>query len=885
MHSLDTAETIKYLAFEWLPESVFELLAKACGTKDNLISLLTFCGAVHDIGKLTPLFQSRISAFSHFSHISKFTTIPNVQKFTQANHTSHALAGEAILLQYGCPPGIASIIGAHHGVPISDDAEQNICDYPENYFASDESFWSNAYQRWIDFSLDISGFESIDDIPTIPVSYQLLISGLLIMADWIASNTSYFPLIPTDSYGSLSDYPKRAELAWHNAALSAPWHSMASFGINDDDFFERFGFYPNITQREILDTVTESTSPGIYIMEAPMGIGKTEAALASSEILAAHFGSGGIFFGMPTQSTSNGIFPRLEKWASSLSDDEQALHSIRLAHSAAELNDDYRELFTGCTELDTDNEKSLIVHEWFSGRKQVMLSEFVIGTIDQLLLSALKRKHVMLRHIGLAGKVVIIDECHAYDAYMSQYLDMILRWLGEYEVPVIILSATLPAKRRVELISAYLNTAHIQAIEPENSLDYPILTFTDKKTVHQKALSFDSSEKNVDLIKITQNEIVSHIHKVIDCGGCAGIIVNTVKKAQSLAKELHEEFPNNEVLLFHAQFTTTDRADKEKQILQRVGKASTADSRRGLIIIGTQVLEQSLDIDFDLMISELCPMDLLLQRLGRLQRHIRTRPRQLQNAVCLVLDEPDGSFDEGSRAVYGDWLLMRTRALIPSKLTLPNDIPKLVQSAYDFDDMSMFEKTDEEIKKAREEYKREISKKESRAKNYVINEPLEFCEDLPFLNTLDGWLDNSVIINDSHAERAVRDSDSSIDVIAVKRASSDTFQLVSGRDEITIPTDRPPSQEESLKIARQKLRLPGYFSKAWNIDKTITRLEADTQKFFPEWQYSSLLKDELALIFDENLDMRFDDICLHYDIDIGLTFEKTDRKYALRIYL
>ena len=129
---------------------------------------------------------------------------------------------------------------------------------------------------------------------------------------------------------------------------------------------------------------------------------------------------------------------------------------------------------------------------------------------------------------------------------------------------------------------------------------------------------------------------------------------------------LREVLPEKEVQVFHAQFLMPDRAAREQELMERIGKHSTPAQRDGLIVVGTQVLEQSLDIDFDVMVTELCPMDLLLQRIGRLHRHTwRSRPRPMQAAVCAVLDTGEDAFDEGSAAVYGKWLLWRTRELLP----------------------------------------------------------------------------------------------------------------------------------------------------------------------------------------------------------------------------
>ena len=879
MHSFDTAGIMEKLAQKRLPESISDYLCAECGGREKLFSTLKFCAIVHDIGKVTVVFQSRIRDAVEFSPFAEYVDLPKSGSFERISETPHALASEAILLKFGCLRGIASIAGAHHGKPTALTAD--VCNQieggyknPDNFYGRGmkyKSLFDSLWKEWLDYSLESAGFSDLSALPDISVPAQVVISGMLITADWIASNTTYFPLISADEQGQFSDYPERTEAAWNKIHFTDIWNSTARFGLDDEAFKERFGFLPTPTQADIISTATDAESSGIYIIEAPMGLGKTEAALALSEILAARAGAGGMFFGMPTQATSNGIFPRLEKWAGGLAEDEQTLLAIKLAHGNAALNEDYRELFTGHSNLNIESDSGLIVHDWFSGRKQTLLSDFVIGTVDQLLMAALKQKHVMLKHFGLSGKVVVVDECHAYDAYMSKYLDMAIQWLGIYKVPVIILSATLPAKRRAELVEAYVGRG-LKCIDDawKSSLAYPLLTYTENNTVKQKALAFDGENKEVSVRRIIRDEVAATAGYAVERGGCVGVIVNTVRKAQEIAAELQSAFPKAEVIIMHAQFIMTDRAKREEQILKRVGKHSTPESRHGLIIVGTQVLEQSLDLDFDLMITELCPMDLLLQRTGRLHRHNRVRPQGLETACCFVLDETDDSFDSGSAAIYGEWLLMRTRALLPNKLTIPSDIPLLVQRVYDENDDRMLGELTEGMESAQEEYVKKTKKKERNACNWLIGKPSERKG-----KSLDGWLDNAIGLSSEQAgERAVRDGDPSIDVIALMRDAEGQIHTVSDECEWVIPADRPPSREEALLIARQKLRLPGFFGRRWNIDSTITQLESETKSNFSAWQDSALLKEELVLLFDNELNAVLGEVRLHYDIKTGLTYEK-----------
>lgn len=881
IHSLDTAGIIEKLCDMWLPESTVNYLSSLCGDEDTAKRVMKFCALVHDIGKTTPVFQAKIAAAAGWSPFEKYYH-KSPDYFYDADKTPHALASEVILLDHGCPCGIASVCGAHHGKPPANDIilEEESREHPRNYYDGkvNKELFERIRMEWLTFALKYSGFDEMRSLPDIPIPAQTLICGLLIVSDWIASNTQYFPLIPADSTGSLSDHEERVDEAWERLSFPRPWYPDSAFGMTDDMFETRFGFPPNATQSEIISEISVADPGGIYIIEAPMGLGKTEAALACAEILSAKNGAGGLFFGLPTQATSNGIFPRLEKWAKSL--DSGALHSIKLAHAAAELNDDYRDILDGHGSISDENGGGLIVHEWFSGRKQALLSDFVIGTVDQLLMAALKQKHFMLRHLGLAGKVVVIDECHAYDAYMSGYLDTALSWLGRYGVPVVILSATLPADKRKEFICAYIgkNPKRMPEGEWMHSLDYPQLVYTKNGVPTAKKLTYSGPQRSVALSRITSKELCATIGYAVNRGGCAGVIVNTVKKAQELAAELRAAFPESDVIMIHAQFIMTERAKREKAILDRVGKASTPEERHGLIIVGTQVLEQSLDMDFDVMVTELCPTDLLLQRIGRLHRHSRLRPAGLETAMCFILDGENEENDSGSASIYGDWLLAKTRSLLPESITIPDDIPVLVGKTYDDSEHNISDDMTNEMWLAYNEYETAKKTKSQKSMAYRLQNPPE--PDTPVhRNVLDGILDNSIQINEAAGEMAVRDGDPSIDVLALIRKHDGTVHLF-GDETLTVPTDRIPSREEALIAARQKLRLPGYFCKTkkrygefCRADMTVSELEKQTEENFPEWKNSSLLKDELVLLFDSNHNALLCGAALHYDMDSGLTYE------------
>ena len=844
VHSIDVANVSKKLVSNFISESFCD----SCGIDhENLKKIAVFIAYVHDIGKATVCFQYRISGDSEelreliFDGLQKVPGPPPTGKFL------HAGIGEAILRYLGCPACVASVIGAHHGVPsqigfLKDrDFTQSWSDIVDNCEIFDnkgnKEQFIDLWKTILGEALSNSGYESVLELPTdLSKTAQILLSGLLVMADWIASNTDYFPLDTplkiTDEY--LND---RTERGWSKLAFPKSWNAVRSVYENDE-FRNEFGFLPNSVQKEILATVSKSDSPALYILEAPMGIGKTEAALSASEVLAAKFRKNGLFFGLPTQATANGIFPRIEQWGISQSSDKT--HTIQLRHSGADLNEEFQKIKNRIPD-DFSDDSGLQVHSWFCNSKKACLADFVVGTVDQLLMMALKRKHVMLLHLGLSEKVVVIDECHAYDTYMNQYLYRALQWLGAYRVPVILLSATLPAQKRIELIEAYSNKkCNDDSIR--NSTSYPLLTWTDGD-FHQKTLSYDGPHRAVKIVTESGDDYLRIAEKVLDEGGCVGIIINTVKRAQAVIKR----FSGNETLLYHAQYLQADRNKKERELLSRVGKNSTPEGRKGICVVGTQVLEQSLDIDFDLLITDIAPMDLLLQRIGRLHRHKRNyRPDSAKEARCIVLTEEAISRESSSKAIYGEWLLNVTLKNLPDTVAVPDDISSLVQKVYN-------EKNPEDESYCRYLNDQEILRQNAKA----------FLLDDVKGNDIHNLLDRDIADTDACA--AVRYGESSLEVLAFMKINGSFHYL----DGTPLPSD--PGENDYIRFATQRIRLPFVFSVGDNAGKVIKALNADSNDYFSR---SFHTKDMPILVFNENREAQLLGFDLKYSFEFGLTHTK-----------
>ena len=897
MHAADTAGVLEWLADNWLSDAVWECLQNSGRERKlercELKQLICFLGYVHDIGKVTPYFTSLIGkkipdAINRLKENGISILSWNQYKTSGCNH---ALMSEIFLLEYCCPRGVASIVGTHHGMTHkvnSNMVKTKLCPdgfLKNNLYGDNIKQWMELRHDFFDWALCQSGYRNISEIPELLQKGQVLLTGLLIMADWIASNQAYFPLLALEEMGNKTMYPERVDYAMNKLVkLPGPWKSITNT-MDEESFKHYFGFLPRPAQLDFVQTIQnikdmETYRPGIFILEAPMGMGKTEAAFAGAQLLANWTLAGGIFFGLPTQATANSIFKRLIPWADILAKEGQKL-SVRLAHAMTNLDDDWKGL-EGSSQVDdeADDEPEsgkLYLNTWFSGKKQALLADFVVGTIDQILMSSLKRKHVMLRHLGMAGKIVILDECHAYDVYTSTYLDRTLTWMGAYGQPVIILSATLPAGRRRELVAAYLNK-QIENIpkEIETSMGYPLLTYSVGEMVLQKELQSDNVQTLVSIESLDFEKLVEFLKTELRDGGCAAIILNTVRQVQQTARLLRDKLQDKEIFEFHSRYLYSDRKEREKELLRRMGKESTAKERDGFILVASQVAEQSLDFDADILITELCPMDLLLQRLGREHRHKQhdlMRPANLLSPRCMILREGGKAYSNGTKAVYEECLLMRTQEILPDKIRIPADIPTLVQKVYVEDD-SRFENI-VGYKKAKEKYQNDQETKKSKARNYLLPKPSKSEERRE--SVLDQLLSNAVQGDDREAEASVRDGGASLEVLVLQKQNDKiTFLPWLDKGEV-LNWKECLSSEIYKKIARQRLRLPASLCRGDRIENVIKELKAQSDKYFKVWKESSWINGELLLLLDENLSATLDGVQLNYSRDDGL-MEKTEKE-------
>lgn len=922
IHMADSAEIARFLWHGWLPHATRELVSSSAGLSlDDTEILVVWLAGVHDIGKATPGFQYKSRELA--AHVEESGLgIPSIV----SGGPSHATMGQLILQDWfalhgwdsDCAMTYASIVGGHHGVtPDESELDSLLSRQKRNpRELLGDMRWHDVQNELIDHACRACEFSQISPIlkdrPLPPLS-QVLLTGLSIVADWIASNTELFPLT-NDMVLSWDECRKRAAFAWGRLKLPLPPHLSPLLSDDDVLFHERFRGLPanaqlRPVQRAAVHTAREMEGPGLLIIEASMGEGKTEASLLCAEILAEKFGGGGIAYLLPTMATSNAMFARVEAWLKELRRAIDAdIQSIRLLHSKAELNDDFMRLARWPTSSMGDgnaSDEGIIAHQWFGGRKRGLLASFVVGTVDQLLMAALNTKHVHLRHLGLAGKVVIIDEVHAYDAYMSVFLDRALQFLGAYGTPVILLSATLPPNRREALIKAYRGQNPMAGISyaaprlESGEPSYPLITAasTDGKREPQFIVceqSRSGADVHIEYLPDDDTLLLEMLNDALDGGGCVCIIRNTVSRAQRTYELLNSKI-DADVKLVHSRFIAVDRAKNDQELLNLLG-ADSSRRPQSLVVVGTQVIEQSLDIDFDLMITDIAPMDLLLQRMGRLHRHRRgegqsERPAKLRRARCLITGVDDWSeqwpaVDKGILHVYDQAVLWQTIQVLrgytagsTASLKIPGDIAPLVEQTYEEIRLRpSFEAANTEcgdlFSGAVGRWHEKIRKKQWEAKNWILPK-------VRAKGSLNGWMRNRLNLGDDDRGRAVvRDSEESLEVIVIQeddgllRIMPRVARLYGVSCALGDRSEEP--HDESARVAALcSVCLPPALTAPWRIDKVISYLEGQTPS---GWQRSRWLKGRLALVVDEEgrttIKCGNEEFDLYYSKEDGLKMAK-----------
>ncbi|GEO18003.1 CRISPR-associated helicase/endonuclease Cas3 [Microvirga aerophila] len=526
------------------------------------------------------------------------------------------------------------------------------------------------------------------DLPKAPAFWHA-VAGLLMLADWLGSDETAFPHTdPADG--------ERMALARERASRLLGEIGFDGTPARKDLPAEiRFDAVSPHTPSEIQRRAAEAPGP-IVVLEAETGSGKTEAALFRFARLFADGRVDGLYFALPTRVAASAIYERVRDVVERLIPPGRRPSVIQAVPGYVRADGIVARVLPGFeVQWSDDPNEAGRRARWAAERpKRFLAGAIVIGTIDQALLGTVAVRHAHLRAFSLMRALLVVDEVHASDAYMERLLANLLSLHAGAGGEALLLSATLGAGARTRLLLAARRRLAAAAVPPPNvaaDVPYPALSWVEDGQILTRGAAGRGNPKTVNLeasCAIDDPHAIARLAlEAAEAGAKVLIVRNTVRGAVAVARVLTEANPNHPALfringvptLHHGRFAREDRMMLDRAVEVAVGRERGPG---GLVLVGTQTLEQSLDIDADLLLTDLAPVDVLLQRLGRLHRHTRPRPTAFKGARAVVLMPADlsgalarvavgasGPHGLGG-SIYGDLIgLEATRQLIDREAT------------------------------------------------------------------------------------------------------------------------------------------------------------------------------------------------------------------------
>lgn len=661
------------LAVTCVAEELLRHFPRFCTIHGIPGSIVHFLAAVHDVGKISLDFLQKSPAWLREQGLEEQAHDKN---WPGIYHRWHPLISQESLqlflqnLQLPVESAFmwGAVVGIHHGRLVKA--------YTSRPFRSDlhSKPLEDERQQCLREMWERCGSPAL---PAVKKEDTRLwsIAGLITLADWIGSDEQFFP---ADIELSEDELRRRAEAAVLSTGLGLP--PMCT-GLSFAEIFSGNKPYP--LQQMVAETIT---GPGIYIIEAPMGMGKTEAALFAASHLLRQGQASGLFFALPTQATSNRMFLRLAQFARIIC---PKAAPTQLIHGNSWLLDDLKELAVPASPDAGDKGSPLSTDSlWFNTTRRALFAPFGVGTIDQALLSVLAVKHFPLRRFALTGKIVILDEVHTYDVYTGRLIQHLCNELEKLGCTVIVLSATLTDTMRCNLLG--LSGENEDAGVPNTRITGRV---QDKKI--KLVCPPSRPDVQVCIVHASEAEARQQALDLAKQGAQVLWVCDTVAHAQNAFRSLREQADTPLPLgLLHSRFPFFMRTRLEEIWLTRFGPQGTRQG--GAILVSTQVVEQSVDLDADVLFSELAPTDMLLQRLGRLWRHERAGRPLPAPLLCLLRESAnleelcsmtanDIKKTLGDKAfVYKPYVLLRSLEQWEplGSLALPSDIRPLMAATY-----------------------------------------------------------------------------------------------------------------------------------------------------------------------------------------------------------
>lgn len=665
-HMLETGIVTEYLIdADGMYRPVLSRLSEITGCDNNKLSAkIVFICAIHDIGKAHPIFQGRDAETLEILRRKNLNQASFDTRFRHEQYGANIfdrLSAEDVDIKNS--DIISQIIRMHHQKEQKKNSDIDIIKIDDKEKAKK---WRHIQKEIYDYIKNVFHFDNLNLINKNISKSELFvvqnaILGIMITSDWIASNNYVFDNQQYKNVDEFLESRKTQALRFlNNEGLIRQQIPVMQ------NFMSAFGFNGRPVQNDV-EKIVHKNDIKCMLIESDCGSGKTEAALYAAAVLGNRSGLSGIYMGLPTGVSAEAIQDRVDEFLTS-----RGMRNTKL--------------YTSKSMLLREPDKQPV---WTDMSRQRLLASSAVGTVDQVMTAARLVRFESVRMDGLASKVLIIDEIHAYDAYMLAVIKDLLKICGELDVPAIMLSATLPISTKNDLLGVLGDGD----IELHNG--YPVISYVTKDgRVHEHVSRQYMPDKKIscELLPILNDndKIALYAVDAVKDGGCECVIMNTVADAICVYDKIKKNKKNDcKIILYHSRMTINARDKTSRKILAMCGKDRTKRPER-VIIVGTQVLEQSLDIDVDYMITAICPIDLLFQRIGRYHRHgdegtIREHV-VVANTVQVLIPATLSSYG-GTEYVYEKCYLDATIDAIREHnghLLIPSGMPDMINYVYSY---------------------------------------------------------------------------------------------------------------------------------------------------------------------------------------------------------
>lgn len=767
-HMNQAGRVARFLLKEGALGSALSLLTRRLRlSEEQALSLVGYLTALHDIGKAHPAFQSRNEELSSpLRESGMFTNLDGRPKpFRHEKYTKKVMKRiwKGTALNEGFAEEFSALLALHHQGKCGDAST-----LPGPTCKAWQALQDELERRGRElFRCPLSELKTCEHWD----AAAMTLLGVVILADWVASSIGV-------SGEAHEDDPKRLVEAYGlGARVPFPYK---------ETFCELFPKFETTGLRELQKTCErlDKREARLCVIEAPMGEGKTEAALFMASHMIRSAGKSGFYVAMPTMATGNQMYCRVKELL--------AAHGAavpRLLHGAA-----WAVKIAENPSVNLDNDDADAAKAWLQPLRFALLAQYGVGTVDQAMMGVMPVRYGVLRLLGLSGKVLIIDEIHAYDVYMSEIIKTLLSWCSVLEIPVVLLSATLPKQKRQDLIEAY------GASSTDSLSDaYPLITMVDKGGTARETPVPDAHMRRS--FHVRPREILGDVRATAEAvaaaaaqGGCICVMLNTVTRAQDVYKELdvykklHKNGFDGDLILFHARFPAGLRQKIEDRCVKLFGKGESGERPKSAILVCTQVVEQSLDLDFDYMISELAPIDLLLQRLGRLHRHdgIKRPDAYVSPITEILLGDPEDY--KRLLPIYATQILRRTEKLLERNkvLHVPEKVRELIEYVYSTEQKD--EDRDSEV------YQKRFKEDAEKTSSHVSSLPKPCKDSSSFLNQSDLF--------------EMKD-DEDLEMVAKTRLAEASMRVaLAPREQIDAALKAPHDKDAAQKILSQSVSIP-----------------------------------------------------------------------------